>query len=72
VKNENDDCHSILNRWKNYFSQLLNVHRVSDVRQIDIHTAKLLIPDPSPFDAEIAIANLVRCKSWVVIKFWQK
>ncbi|PNF19996.1 hypothetical protein B7P43_G08657 [Cryptotermes secundus] len=27
------DSH-ILNRWKNYFSPLLNVHRVSDVRQI--------------------------------------
>jgi hypothetical protein len=25
------DSHSILNRWKNYFSQLLNVHSVSDV-----------------------------------------
>jgi hypothetical protein len=28
------DSHDILNRWKNYISQLLNVHRVSDVRQI--------------------------------------
>jgi hypothetical protein len=26
--------HNILNRWKNYFSQLMNVHSVSDVRQI--------------------------------------
>jgi hypothetical protein len=25
------DSHIVLNRWKNYFSQLLNVHRVSDV-----------------------------------------
>jgi hypothetical protein len=24
---------NFLNRWKNYYSQLLNVHRVSDVRQ---------------------------------------
>jgi hypothetical protein len=35
VKDENGDqladSHSILNRWKNYFSPLLNVHRVSDV-----------------------------------------
>jgi hypothetical protein len=31
------DSH-ILNTWKNYFSQLLNVHRVSDVRQMKIHT----------------------------------
>jgi hypothetical protein len=33
------DSHNIVNRWKNYFSQLLNVHRVTDVRQIEIHTA---------------------------------
>jgi hypothetical protein len=37
VKDENGvllaDSHDILNRWKNYFSQLLNVHNVSDVRQ---------------------------------------
>jgi hypothetical protein len=49
VKDENGDLladpHNILNRWKNYFSQLLNVHRVSDVRQIEIHTAKPLVPD---------------------------
>jgi hypothetical protein len=39
VKDENGDLltesHSILNRWKNYFSQLVNVHNVSDVRQIE-------------------------------------
>jgi hypothetical protein len=42
VKDENGillaDSHNILNRWKNYFSQLLNVHRVSDVRQIETHS----------------------------------
>jgi hypothetical protein len=26
------DSHNILNRWKNYFSQLLNVHDVNYVR----------------------------------------
>jgi hypothetical protein len=31
------DSHNILNRWKNYFSQLLNVQNVSDVRQIEVH-----------------------------------
>jgi hypothetical protein len=53
VKNANGDMladfHNTLNRWKNYFSQVLNVQRVSDVRQIEIHTAKLLIPVPNPF-----------------------
>jgi hypothetical protein len=37
VKDENGDLladsHNILNRWKNYFSQLLSVPKVSDVRQ---------------------------------------
>jgi hypothetical protein len=47
-----------LNRWKNYFSQLLNVHRVSDVRQIEIHTAKPLVLDHSPFDVEVTVAKL--------------
>jgi hypothetical protein len=32
VKDENGDLladsHNILNRWKNYFSQLLKIHRV--------------------------------------------
>jgi hypothetical protein len=27
------DSHNILNRWKKHFSHLLDVHRVSDVRQ---------------------------------------
>jgi len=26
------DSHSIMTRWKNYFSQLLNVHWSNDVR----------------------------------------
>jgi hypothetical protein len=28
------DSRNILNRWKKYFTHLLDVHRVSDVRQI--------------------------------------
>jgi hypothetical protein len=41
----------------------LNVHRVSDVRQIEIHTAEPLVPDRVPFDIEIVIAKLKRHKS---------
>jgi hypothetical protein len=51
------DSHNILNMWKNYFSQLLNARRVSDVRQIEIHTAEPLVPDPSPIEVEIALQN---------------
>jgi hypothetical protein len=57
------DSHKILNRWKKYFFQLLNVHRVRDVRQIEINTAEPLVPVPTPFEVEIANANLRRCKS---------
>ena len=38
------DSHSIMTRWKNYFSQLLNVHGARDVRQEEIHTAEPLVP----------------------------
>jgi galactose-1-phosphate uridylyltransferase len=62
VNDDNGDLlkisHNILNSWKNYFSQLLNVHRVSDDRQVEMHTAEPIVPDPSPFEIEIAIAKL--------------
>jgi hypothetical protein len=45
----------ILNRWKNYFSQLLNLHNVSDVRQIEVHTAEPLVPGPNRLEVEIDI-----------------
>jgi len=30
------DCHSIVTRRRNLFSQLLNVQRVNDIRQMEI------------------------------------
>jgi hypothetical protein len=51
VKDKNGDLladsHNILNSWKKYSYQLLNVHNVSDVRQIEVHTAEPLVPGPS-------------------------
>jgi hypothetical protein len=41
------DSHSILAGWRKYFSQLLNVHGVNDVRQTEIPTAEPLVPKPS-------------------------
>jgi hypothetical protein len=62
VKDENGDLlaesYNILNRWEKYLSQLLNVHRVSDVRQIEIAIA-------------IAIAKLKIINRHVMIKFRQ-
>jgi hypothetical protein len=67
VKEENGDLlaesHSILNRWKNYFCQLLNVHGVNDIRQTEIHTAEPLVPEPSSTEVEIAIEKLKSYKS---------
>jgi hypothetical protein len=61
VKDENGyllaDSHNTFNRWKNYFSQILNVHRVSDFRQIELLTAEPLLSDPSPFEVGIAFAK---------------
>jgi hypothetical protein len=67
VKDENEDLladsHNILNRWKNYFSQLLKVHNVSDVKQIEVNTAEPLIPGPSRLEVGIGIAKLEKYKS---------
>jgi hypothetical protein len=38
-------------------SQLLNVRGVND-RQTEIHTAELLVPKPSAFEAEMVIERL--------------
>jgi hypothetical protein len=65
TENENDDLladsHTILNRWKTYFSQILNAHD-SDVRETEIHTAEPLVPEPNSFEVEIAIEKPERCK----------
>ena len=57
------DSHSILARWRNHFSQLLNVHGVSDVRQTEICTAEPLVHEPSAFEAEMVTKKLKRYKS---------
>jgi hypothetical protein len=49
--------------WKSYFSQLLNVHSISDVRQIEIHTAEPLVPGHSHLEVEISIAKLKKYKT---------
>jgi hypothetical protein len=67
VNDENEDLltdsDNILNRWKNYFSHLLNVHNVSDVRQIEVQTAEPLVPGPSNMEVEIATEKFKKYKS---------
>jgi len=43
------DRHSVLTRYRNRVSQLLNTHGVNDIRQTEIYTAKPLVPQPSAF-----------------------
>jgi hypothetical protein len=58
-----EDPHKILNRWKNYFCQLLNVHGAGGVRQTEIHTAESSVPETSASEAEVAVGKLKRYKS---------
>jgi hypothetical protein len=62
VKDENvdqlEDFHNNLNRWTNYFSLLLNVLGVNDVRQIEIHTGEPIVHGSSCLEVENAIAKL--------------
>jgi hypothetical protein len=57
------DPYKILNRWKNYFCELLNVHGVGGVRQTEMHTAEPFVPKPSASEVEAAIGKLKRYKS---------
>jgi hypothetical protein len=58
-------------QWKSYFSHLLNVYNVSDVRQIEIHTAEPLVPGPSHHQVETATEKLKSINLQAVIKFQQ-
>jgi hypothetical protein len=50
------------------------VHNVSDVRQIEVHTAEPLVPGPSSLEVEIAVAMLKKYKSpdWDQTIEWPK
>lgn len=49
-----DSC-NILNRRKNYSSQLWNVHGANDNQQIKVHTAEPLIYQPCTYEVHTAI-----------------
>ena len=54
------DSYSTLASWRNHFSQLLNVHAIKGVRQIEIYTATPLVPQLSAFEFEMGIEKLKR------------
>jgi len=60
-----------MTRWRNYFSQLLNVHEDNDVRQAKIHTVEPLVPEPSAFEVELAIGKLKITNHQVLIRSQQ-
>ena len=45
---------------------MFNVRGVSDVRQIEIHTAEPLVPESSGFEVEMAIEGVTGHKSQVI------
>jgi len=52
------DCHSILARWRNHFSQMLSVYGVNDIKQTEIHTSEQLVTQPSASEVEMSIEKL--------------
>ena len=75
VKDEKGDLvadpHSIVVRWRNYFSQLFNVHGFKDVGQAEIHTAEPLVPESSAFEVELAIDKLKVTNRQELMKYRQ-
>ena len=65
------DLHSIVARWKKYFSQLFNVHGVKDVGQAEIHTAAPLVLEPSASEVELVIDKLKVTNRQILIKYQQ-
>jgi hypothetical protein len=55
--------HKILNRWKDYFYLLLNVHEKNGVRQKEMHTAEPFVPESSATEVKVANGKLKRYKS---------
>ena len=51
------DSHSILVRWRKYFSKLLNKNMVNGVRQTEIQRTEQLVPEPNAFAFEMPIEH---------------
>jgi hypothetical protein len=54
---------SVLNGWKNFFNQVLNIYGVHDVRQMDIHMVEPLVPEPSLIEVETTTGKLLGISS---------
>ena len=52
------DTTSILSRWEQFYSNLLNVNRSTNFEGSEIYTVEPDITEPSIVEVEIAIENL--------------
>jgi hypothetical protein len=64
VKDEKGDLLAdplkIVNRWMNYFCQLLNVQLVGGISQTEIRTAEPFVPESSISEVDVALGKLQR------------
>jgi hypothetical protein len=62
------DSHSVLNRWKNHFCQLLNLRGFKAIWQTEIHTADTLVPKPSAVQVDMTTQTAEKYKSPYIIQ----
>jgi hypothetical protein len=63
------DPHKVLNRWKNYFCQLLNVQGADSVRQTEMQTAKPFLPQPMSVKMRLQLGRSKDINLQVLIRF---
>jgi hypothetical protein len=72
VKDERGDLladpHKIVNRWKNYFCQLLNVLVADGVKQIETRTSEPFAPEP---EVKVVVGKFKSISRQVLIGFQQ-
>ena len=47
-------CPTIWVRWRKHFCHLLNIRRINEVKQANVHTAEPLVPWQNAFEFEMA------------------
>jgi hypothetical protein len=63
------DPRKIVNKWMNYFCQLLNVQRVEGIRQTEIQTSEPFVPEPSSLRLRLLLETWKDLSRQVLIRF---
>jgi hypothetical protein len=63
------DPHNILNRWKNYFCELLNIHGVGGVRWTEMQQLSHLCQSPVPQRLRLLLGSWKGINLQVLISF---